>query len=302
MKKLIILLSLSLLFISCASTDYVEKNHSKNVELLKISTPYTSSEFTASRPEAKANLVDQARATQIREYFKANTTLDLDAISASQKSTWEKAIEVAVFVAKNIPHNNQKEFLVERNAITLWEYSRRVKTGFNCRWHATILSELLLSIDIKNSFVTCLPFDKKDGDCHVVNIIWLPELNKWAMLDCDMTEYITDLEEPDIPLSLEEMREYIQNDKEFTVNVLPGFENSWVAKPSGLDYMQAYWAKNLYWFALYTVYAFDLEGERNNNGSSKYASYYTCLVPPDYNSLDFSGYGVVTSDANWFWK
>ena len=258
---------------SCASTGYVEKNYSKNIELLKTCEPYAS----GTAPIEKEYLIDEVRAQEIREYFKTNAGLDLDALASSDKSTWEKAMELAIFVAKNIPHDNQKKFLADRNAISLWEYSRSVPTGFNCRWHATLLSELLLSIGIRNSFITCLPYDKKDGDCHVVNIVWLPELNKWAMIDSDMTEYVTGTD--GLPLSLREMREYIQNDIPFTVNVLPGFENSWVAKPSGLAYMQAYWAKNLYWFKAYMVYTFDLEYANESDGKRVYGKYYTSLLP-----------------------
>ena len=259
--------------VSCASMDYVEKDFSKNVELLKSCEPYAS----GTEPFTKEYLVDEVHARELREYFKQNAGFDLDALAASEKSTWEKALELAVFVANNIPHDNQKEMLQDRNAITLWEYSRRVPTGFNCRWHATILSELLLSIGIRNSFVTCLPYDETDNDCHVVNIVWLPELEKWAMIDCDMTEYVTG--EGGVPLSLQEMREYIQNDKAFTVNVLPGFEDCWVAKPSGIKYMNAYWAKNLYEFALYKVYAFDLEYARDADGTRTYYKNYIYLAP-----------------------
>ena len=292
----VIIAAFVILLASCASTDYVENDYEKNVELLKTAAPYKTD---TTKNFQKEYLVDQTRAAQIREYFKTNTSLDLDAIAASKKTTWEKALDVAVFVAKNIPHNNQKEMLVERNAITLWEYSRRNKNGFNCRWHATILSELLLSIGIRNSFVTCLPYDKDDGDCHVVNIVWLPELNKWAMLDCDFTQYVTNSD--GTPLSLQEMREYIQSGKNFTVNILPGFEASWVAKPSGKKYLQAYWAKNLYWFALYTVYAFDLEGALTPEGTRTYSSTYTCLVPPDYDCSYLYKGEHRTSDAQAFW-
>ena len=292
----VIITAFVILLASCVSTDYVENDYEKNVALLKNAAPYTTD---TTQILQKEYLVDQTRAEQIREYFKTNTSLDLDTIAASQKSTWEKALDVAVFVAKNIPHNNQKEMLVERNAITLWEYSRRNKNGFNCRWHATILSELLLSIGIRNSFVTCLPYDKEDGDCHVVNIVWLPELNKWAMLDCDFTEYVTSSD--GTPLSLQEMREYIQAGKDFTVNILPGFENSWVAKPSGKKYLQAYWAKNLYWFTLYSVYAFDLEGTLNPDGTRTYSNLYTYLVPPDYDCTYLYKGDYRTSNAQAFW-
>ena len=279
----------TLLFASCASTSYIERDYPENLQKLASCAPYTDEpvEFTSEY------LVDEERAAEIRAYFKANTSLDLDALAASEKTTWEKAVELAVFVAKNIPHDNQKEWLQERNAITLWEYSRRFPTGFNCRWHSTILSELMLSIGIKNRFITCLPEDKDDGDCHVVNIVWLPESEQWAMIDSDMVEYVTG--EDGKLLSLREMREYVIAGKPFTVNVLPGFENSWVAAESGLKYMQAYWAKNLYWFSLHTTYGFDLEGKRTLPDT------YVSLVPPGYDSSHSNNGGPVTTNAAAFW-
>ena len=290
MKKFLFATALiALLFVSCASTDYIERNYDENVQKLASCAPYTDEpvEFTSEY------LVDEERSAEIREYFKANAGLDLDALAASEKTTWEKAVELAIFVAKNIPHDNQKKQIQERNAITLWEYSRRVPTGFNCRWHSTILSELMLSIGIKNRFITCLPEDKHDGDCHVVNIVWLPENEQWAMIDSDMVEYVTG--EDGKLLSLAEMREYVIAGKPFTVNVLPGFENSWVAAESGLKYMQAYWAKNLYWFKLHSTYGFDLEGTRTLPDT------YVCLVPPEYDCSHSSNGCVVTTNAAAFW-
>ena len=280
---------ISVLFISCVSSNYIEKNHVVNIEKIKSSGTYNTEPVNF---EIK-NLVDEERAAQIRAYFKENTDLDLDALMVSEKSTWEKSIELAVFVAKNVPHDNQKEWLQVRNAITLWEYSRRVPTGFNCRWHSTLLSELLLSIGIKNRFITCLPQDKNDGDCHVVNIVWLPELNKWVMIDSDMVEYVTDSN--GVPLSLAQMREAIAADEPLIINVLPGFENYWVAKPSGITYMQAYWAKNLYWFSAHSTYGFDLEGERTLPDE------YTALVPQGFDCSASYNDGYLTSNAAAFW-
>ena len=299
MKKIFVPLLCVLAFLavlsSCASGDYVEKDYEKNIQLLKNCVPYTTEDI----PLQKQDLIGNARAQEIRSYFKDNANLDLDALMSSGKTTWEKSVDLAVFVARNIPHDNQKVQLDDRNAIILWEYSRNTPTGFNCRYHAILLSELLLSIGIKNSFVTCRPYDKNDGDCHVVNIVWLPELNKWAMIDSDMVEYTTD--ENGTPLSLQEMRRFIQQDRHFTVNTLPGFENSHGENPYGQFYMQAYWAKNLYWFTLYKVYAFDLEYARNPDGTRVFISEYITLVPPDYDVTDsFPNNQIITNDEV-FW-
>lgn len=238
--------------------------------------------------------VSRLRTAVIKKYFAKNAGLDLDAIRLSTKSTWEKAVELAVFVARNIPHDNQKVGLRKRNAITLWKYSKKVPTGFNCRWHAILLSELLLAAGIKNCFVTCLPEDKSDRDCHVVNLVWLPETERWAMIDSDMTEYVVDAEER--PLSLREMRENLRDGREFFIRTLPGFEDAWVGTDDGQAFMKCYWAKNLYWFAKHTLYGYSLESAFHIKDT------YICLVPKGYHydTTKFNGIEV-TNDAE-FWE
>ena len=298
MKKLIYILFtvLFFLFISCGKSmsdddyvSYVVSNYKINADKIKNAAPYTTDPADFELTES----IDPERATEIRKYFKENAGLDLDALAASEKTTWEKSMELAVFVANHIPHDNPKNPPDKRNAITLWEYSKQVPTGFNCRFHSILLSELLLSIGIKNRFITCIPEDSTDTDCHVVNIVWLPESEKWAMIDSDMTEYVTDSE--GTPLSLEEMRNAILEDKKFTVNVFKGFENSWVNTDWGLEYMQAYWVKNLYWFAAYTLYSFNLEYD------DEFRSTYICLAPPGYDcSKTYEDVKVTTNDKA-FW-
>ena len=154
----------------------------------------------------------------------------------------------------------------------------------------------MLSIGIKNRFITCLPQDKKDGDCHVVNLVWLPELNKYAMIDSDMVEYV--IEDNGVPMSLAQMRDAVIAGKKLNIQVLPGFEKYWVANKSGIKYMQAYWTKNLYWFAAHTSLAFNLEGaiENHPQGDS-----YAALIPPDYDCSHSYKNGLETSNEKAFW-
>ena len=235
----------------------------------------------------------KSRTKKIKAYFKDHAGLSLDAIEKSHESTWEKALTLAAFVAKNIPHDNQKAGLKKRNAVSLWEYARQYPTGFNCRWHAILLSELLLAAGIKNCFVTCLPEDKNDNDCHVVNLAWLPERNKWAMLDSDMTEYAAD--EKGVPLSLREMREAVRDGRAFSIRPLPGFEDAWIGTESGREYMRCYWAKNLYWFARHTSVRYDLES------GFCFADRYICLVPAGYQYDRQKFGGLETTDESAFW-
>ena len=254
------------------------------IRKLQACPPYTEEPFPFKSPD----LVDPARSGEIRRYFKRDAGLDLDGIAASHMTTWEKALEISRFVSDRIPHDNQTEQMPELNAITLWEYAKRVPGGFNCRWHAILLSELLLSIDIKNRFVTCLPEDEHDGDCHVVVLVWLPEMNKWAMIDPDMQEYVTD---PDgIPLSLEEMRAELIAGRRLNIR-----RNS---DPEGVEYMQGYWAKNLYWFSVHLTFGYDLEGRR------QLPDCFVNLIPPGFHIPEkYSGFGAnVTTNAAAFWQ
>ena len=61
----------TLMFASCASTGYIERNYSANVQKLVSCAPYTDEpvEFTSEY------LVDEERAAEIREYFKVNAGL-----------------------------------------------------------------------------------------------------------------------------------------------------------------------------------------------------------------------------------
>ena len=152
----------------------------QRVELLRAAGPYAADtvqyRFTYKQ--------DTARAREIREYFRLDTLVNPAA------TTWDNARALAQFVARNIPHANQKVQPETRNAIGLWEYTRTVEPAFNCRLHSILLHELLLSQGIVNRFVTCLPADSLDRDCHVVNLVWLPECEKWAMIDSDMQSYL----------------------------------------------------------------------------------------------------------------
>ena len=259
-------------------------NTEEMIRKLQNCAPYTDESF----PYKSRTLASRIHSGKIRRYFKDNAGLDLNEIATSNLSTWDKVLKISEFVSAHIPHDNQKEWIRKLNAFTLWEYAQRIPTGFNCRWHAILLSELLLSVGIKNRFVTCMPEDKNDQDCHVVNLVWLPEMDKWAMVDCDMQEYVTDPE--GIPLSLEEMRAELIAGRKLNVH-----RNS---DPEGVEFMQGYWAKNLYWFSIHMTYGYELEGFRIQ------PDIYIHLVPPGYEIPGkYRRLGDrVTTNAAAFWQ
>lgn len=245
----------------------------QRVELLRAAGPYAADtvqyRFTYKQ--------DTARAREIREYFRLDTLVNPAA------TTWDNARALAQFVARNIPHANQKVHPETRNAIGLWEYTRTVEPAFNCRLHSILLHELLLSQGIVNRFVTCLPADSLDRDCHVVNLVWLPECEKWAMIDSDMQSYIASPEGE--ALSLEEMRQRTVAGEPMAVHRLLGTRDP--------ENYLSYWAKNLYWFTCWEQTGYDKE--------VGYEGRAIALLPPGFEGFSLDESTVRTSDADRFW-
>ena len=135
-----------------------------------------------------------------------------------------------------------------------------------------------------------MPQDKDDPDCHVVNEVWLPELNKWAMVDTDMGgHYVTDRN--GTPLSLKEMREhYISGEK---MLMHPAFGKA----QRDTDYY-AYMAKNTYWFACWgtlSYYQEDYKVEGVDRNS------YVNLIPSGFEPFYIDEGYIVTTNAEKFW-
>lgn len=249
------------------------------IELLRKAEPYR----TDNAYFHFEYIQDTARRRLTREYFR------LDTIDNPTAETWDRALALARFVARNIPHANQSVQPERRNAIDLWEYTRSVEPAFNCRLHSIMLHELLLACDITNRYVTCLPADSLDQDCHVVNIVWLPERGKWAMVDSDMRAYITDSD--GTPLSLSQMRERYINGT--TMEIHPLLDDG---QPFDYTYYRTYWSKNLYWFECAEQTSYDIETAPWNKRGR-----VVVLRPEGFTPFDTPSNSVYTQDAEKFW-
>ncbi len=255
----------------------------ERVELLRTCGAYSAdSEFIDI-----THVQNMERADEIMKYFQLDTLYDAEA------PTWEKALAIGRFVAFNIPHDNQKEWPEHVNAIGLWEYTKNVAPAFNCRLHSIMTFELLHAAGIKARYITCLPQDKNDQDCHVVNEVWLPETGQWVMLDTDMGgRYVTDTEGN--LLSLRQMREkYIKGEKMLFYH---GFEKG----SSKMDHYYAYMAKNTYWFCCWGALGFYQE-DYNSLPESSLRNRYYALVPEGFEPFHSRNY-TITHDPDKFWK
>ena len=133
-------------------------------------------------------------------------------------------------------------------------------------------------------------FDERQTETLVkVNQVWLPEIQKWAMLDSDMRAWAED--ENGTPLSLAEMRERYINGQEIIYRPLLDSENNF-------NYYKMYWAKNLYWFISWEVTGYSRE---DNNPAFSNHDREIILVPKGFSGFDLSDKSVLTTDESRFW-
>ena len=256
---------------------------SENVELLKQSS------FKADTLQYQFAVVsDSARAREIMDYFR------LDTLYSSDATTWEKAVAISRFVATNIPHDEPDSIPGRSNAIDLWKYTKEVNPGFLCRQHAILNYELMQAAGLIARYVDCMPQDKNDVDCHVVNEVWLPELGKWAFLDSDMGgHYCTD--QNGTPLNLMEMREKYAAGEQMVM--YPSFKDA----STKHDYYYCYMAKNTYWFSCWETLHFYQEDNLKAKIQNFEPQRDIVIVPELFKPFGVDSSDVVTTDAARFW-
>lgn len=146
--------------------------------------------------------------TNSREFFKTLFNIEeVDNINSDSK----KAIWMLNQISTLIKHNGGSGLPNDRTVKALHEFSKNFSNAINCRGLAIILSEALRCVGLKAYHVTCLPYNTKDRDCHVVTEVYCDDLSKWIMIDPSFNAYV--MVDNQI-LNLAEFREALEKDYE----------------------------------------------------------------------------------------
>ena len=224
------------------------------------------------------------RLMNVREFF------DLDSV-AGDGDEISKILNILHFVHKAIRHDGGNFALCEFDAIDIYNYHKSTGKGVNCRHLAIALNEMYLSMGIPSRYVTCMPYDEKDQDCHVINSVWSSQYQKWIWIDPTFEAYVKD--ENGNFLSIQEVRERLIEGRPVFLNEDANWNNE--NKQTKEYYLDSYMAKNLYWFDCVTNYCFNPES-RYRYVKNK----HVLLTPSTYeNSSDWA---VITHDADYFWQ
>lgn len=162
-----------------------------------------------SLPQFSYQSAEDVRLQIVREMFQ------LDSV-AGQGSEISKIINLLNFIHNTIRHDGNNYALCEFDAIDFYNYHKATGKGINCRHLAIALNEMYLSMGIPSRYITCLPKDPDDPDCHVINTVWSSELQKWIWIDPTFNAYVMD--ENGVMLGIAEVRERLIEDRPLVLN------------------------------------------------------------------------------------
>jgi hypothetical protein len=154
-----------------------------------------------------------------------------------------------------IPHDGQHPNPEVKNAMSLIPECKKDGRGLNCRGLAIVLNECYLAMGFPSRQVTCMPKDSIFDDCHVINMVFSKQLNKWIWMDPTNDAYVKD--ENGQFLSIDEVRERLIAGKPLILNA----DANWNHKEAVTKeyYLEYYMAKNLYRFSCPVESTYDYE-------------------------------------------
>ncbi|MBR5715831.1 MAG: transglutaminase domain-containing protein [Bacteroidales bacterium] len=184
----------------------------------------------------------------VRDYF------NLDSV-AGEGDELSKIINLLHFAHDNIRHDGSNRAIAEMDAIDLYNYYKTTGKGVNCRQLAISLCEMYLSLGIPARYVTCMPADSLDYECHVINTVWSSQLEKWLYIDPTMDAWLMD--ENGTMLSIAEVRERLINDQPLVLCETANWNHE--QQQTKEYYIDDYMAKNLYYFVCKKLNRFNPE-------------------------------------------
>ncbi len=170
-------------------------------------------------------------------------------------------------------YDEQKEYIGDENATNIIEHCKREKATVNCRQHAIVLTEALLSMGYEARLVCCLPIDVLPYDNHAITAVYSHKLAKWLALDSARNCYfLNDLGEM---LSVSEIRQCLVRNEKIHFEYLHRFSK--IASNSKLHQFDDDWYLDYLYKNFFRFYC-----SRINGTTDKIPQYFYHLVPTGY--------------------
>ena len=167
--------------------------------------------------------------------------LKLDSI-AGKGSELSQIFNLLHWVHNLVRHDGNSDNPTLKNAKELINICKAENRGVNCRMLATILNECYLSMGIKSRYITCMPKETNFDDCHVINMVYSKELEKWIWIDPTFDSYVMD--EKGNLLGIQEVRERLVKGLPLVLNADANWNRENLQTKE--NYLYNYMSKNLY--------------------------------------------------------
>jgi hypothetical protein len=266
-------------------------NQIKQFDKLVIlqSAGHYQKENTDSLPKFTYQSAEDGNLKSVKKYF------NLDSIAGNGDEI-SKILNLLYWVHNHIRHDGNNLALCEFDAIDFYHYHKTTGKGINCRHLAITLNEMYLAMGIPSRYVTCMPKDPNDPDCHVINTVYSSELKKWIWVDPTFAAYVRD--ENGNLLGIREVRERLIANQPLVLNEDANWNNE--NKQTKEQYLENYMAKNLYWLQCVDFSRFNPESRYRQSPNK-----YIALTPVgfEYNLPE----GIInpkyaTHDPDYFWQ
>ena len=229
---------------------------------------------------------------------------NLDSI-AGEASEIHQMLNLMHWIHNLVEHDGQHGNPEKMNADDMITACSDGSRGLNCRGLAISLNECFLALGFKSRYITCMPKELEFDDCHVINMVYSYDLEKWIYLDPTNDAYIMD--EKGTLLSIREVRERLINGKPLLLNPGANWNNEEPCLAE--NYIYYYMAKNLYrlQFPVSSEYNYETPVAGGN-------AVFLELVPLDglnqspqkserkATGMNFTYTSYITNNPDLFWK
>ncbi|MEM9837086.1 MAG: transglutaminase-like domain-containing protein [Bacteroidota bacterium] len=218
------------------------------LDILRASGPYAETTTDLDIPPFTYQDASAEPLRSLREKY------NLDSIAGNGNDV-SKMLNLMRWVHNTVEHDGGKSNPATMNADYMITTCGEKQGTLNCRGLGIVLNECFLAMGIPSRFVTCKPKDPNDYDCHVINMAFSYDLDKWLWMDPTQNGYIMD--EHGELLGISEVRDRLLEGGALILNPDANWNyRSTTYKGWYLDY---YMAKNLYWFSTPLHSTYDLE-------------------------------------------
>ncbi|MDR0982388.1 MAG: transglutaminase-like domain-containing protein [Culturomica sp.] len=259
------------------------------IYILRTYGAYSSEPAPDTLPKFEYQKQEESRGlTLVKSYFKIDTIV-------GDGNDLSKVLKLLHWVHNNIRHNGGNFATCEFDAIDIYNYNKTTGKGVNCRHLAITLNEMLLSIGIPSRYVTCLPRDINDGDCHVINSVWVESLGKWIWVDPTFDAYVKD--ENGNFLGIGEVRERLIKGDSLVLNADANWNNEQLQTKE--YYLDSYMAKNLFCLDVPLKSQFNTESQYGNNIRVDYVTLRPVGYEENYGGGKHEKYNTYNPDYFW---